>query len=148
VEVTVRGLGANDWQLLRDVRLSALAESPDAFLMTWREASEWTEARWRATAPRRAIALADESPIGMVGWHVTGRHCELVGLWVDPEHRGGPAATALVRHVVAANTLPVELEVKLSNPRAVAFYTRIGFADSPTPPTRANHRRLRYLPPL
>ena len=126
------------------MRLAALAESPDAFLMTVEEARGWSDEAWQAVARRRALAFVDEGPVGMVGWHDAALHTELVGLWVDPAHRGGPAGFALVGHVVDVGRRPVELEVRLSNQRALRFYAKAGFVRSPVPPTRAEHERLRF----
>jgi GNAT superfamily N-acetyltransferase len=148
VSVTVRGLDPDDWRLLREMRLAALADSPQAFLMTVEEATRWSEDTWRTTAPRRAVAFVDEVPVGMVGWHEAEAHTELVGLWVHPAHRGGLVAPALVDHVVAVARAPIELEVILSNRMAAAFYAKVGFARSPVPPTRHDHDRLRLVPPI
>ena len=143
-DVIVRSLGPDEWMVLRAVRLAALAENPDAFLTTWNDANAWPEDRWRAVTSTRAVAFAGSEPVGMVGWQQGTDHCELIGLWVRPDHRGGAIASTLVGHVLEVAGAPVELEVEPTNARALAFYRKVAFMVSPTPPTEAGYVRLRH----
>ena len=59
---TGHGLGARDdsgeWQVLRDIRLQALREAPDAFVSTYEEQVVFDEAAWRRVIARGGTFLA------------------------------------------------------------------------------------------
>lgn len=98
--VRVARVFADDWFLLRDVRLGALADSPEAFAATLEEAELADEAAWRewpASQPVFLACVGDEA-VGM-GGIFTGEDPavhRLVALWVDPARRGAGIATALM----------------------------------------------------
>src|SRR4029453_17345221 len=54
VGMSTRLLTADDWRQLRALRLTALKDSPGAFLSTYEEQRDWTEPDWRTEAPRGA----------------------------------------------------------------------------------------------
>lgn len=136
-EISVRPLGEEDWQQYRDARLTALRESPEAFVATVDEEEAYDEDFWRVRMKRSARLLAerDGTPLGIVS---VGRSSdenpqtsELFGLWVTPEARGSGVATELVR---AGATLAREQGqtqlaywVGSDNGRAVAFASGFGF---------------------
>ena len=136
-EISVRPLGEEDWQRYRDTRLTALRESPEAFVATADEESGFGEDVWRSRMTRSARLLAerDGEPVGIVS---VGRSSddnpntsELFGLWVSPEARGSGVATALVR--AGAHLARDEGKTQLAywvgtdNGRAVAFASGFGF---------------------
>jgi hypothetical protein len=93
--VKVRPARAVDWQMLRELRLRALADAPDAFSSTLEEAAGLPEEVWRQWAqggPGSVDFIAFERGIGigMVGVFAVadapGR-MHLVAMWVDPYHR-------------------------------------------------------------
>lgn len=45
--VSVRATGPGDWELVRDVRLAALRDAPDAFASTYQREAAYTEEQWR-----------------------------------------------------------------------------------------------------
>jgi ribosomal protein S18 acetylase RimI-like enzyme len=142
--VAVRRADPDDWALVRDLRLAALADTPDAFASTLAREEGRTEAEWRsrvalipwflawqAGRPAGLVAIfpvTQDSPEGPVHpvaeWH-------LVSMWVPPGVRGGGVADLLVRavlaHVRAAGAERVTLWVAAGNARAAAFYRRMGF---------------------
>lgn len=65
--ITVRGFTADEWELLRTLRLAALIESPAAFASTRKEEAELPEHVWRQRASRLAVAFCDGQPVGLVG---------------------------------------------------------------------------------
>ena len=58
-----------DWQRLRDVRLAALAESPEMFGSTLAKEQSFDETEWRRRAERPATFLASRHgvDVGMAG---------------------------------------------------------------------------------
>lgn len=131
--IEVRRLTSDDWQVLRQVRLSALAESPLAFWTSVEAESRVSEEEWRARAGAASFVAYDgASPIAMAAGVVDqdGRHL-LVGLWVAPSHRGRGVARPLVDAVVewarADGATSLSLGVAEDNVDAEAMYVRWGF---------------------
>jgi ribosomal protein S18 acetylase RimI-like enzyme len=138
----VRALSSEDWKVLRDVRLAALLDSPDAFGSTYEESRLRPEAAWR-TWPTRGqafMAWRNGEPVGLVGigahWDVeTATHedgtCDLIAMWVAPHARGAGIADQLIRSALdwarAAGVPAVDLEVADGNARAERVYARHGF---------------------
>lgn len=135
--LTLQRLTVEDWQVFRRLRLSALAESPEAFgaaLLDWSGRGD-SELRWRARlhhVPYNAVARAGASELGMVSATRPDRGVvELISMWVAPAARGQGVADALVEGVVswargqAAHTLL--LKVHDDNQHALAAYRRNGF---------------------
>ncbi|MBR7743314.1 GNAT family N-acetyltransferase [Phycicoccus sp. BSK3Z-2] len=135
-EITVRPLGVEEWEQYRSMRLTALGESPEAFVAT-REAEESEgEDFWRARMERstRLLAERDGQALGIasVGTYEEGEGiAQLFGLWVRPEARGSGVAARLVRAgaLVAAEQGRSQLYywVGTDNGRAVAFASSFGF---------------------
>jgi ribosomal protein S18 acetylase RimI-like enzyme len=94
----------------------------------------------RARAPRVAfLAEFDAAAIGYIAGHLTGRFgCdgELQWILVAPAHRGGPAATGLLRQLAgwfARQGSPrVCVNVASDNGRARSFYRRQGAVELST----------------
>ena len=127
----LRRLGPDDWEVLRDVRLRALADSPDAFGSTVEREREFDEKEWRRRLVRPVYAVLDgDRPVAMAGAFTDDGRVQVWGMWTDPEHRGrGHARTlldALVGAAVATGT-PVSLHVNTANPVARAAYEHYGF---------------------
>ena len=101
VEITVRLLGDDEWQLFRKVRLAALQDAPDAFVARHDDEASYGEDFWRErmTLARRIVAERAAEPVGVVslGLHnedpETG---EVFGLWTAPTVRGKRVAWELV----------------------------------------------------
>jgi RimJ/RimL family protein N-acetyltransferase len=135
--VTIRRLAEGDWELLREVRLASLAESPAAFGSTYARELEFDEAEWRQRAANNGwfVASDDNRVTGIVaGYHddsspADQRH--LVAMWVAPEARGSGIAAELVEAVMiwagedgASEVTP---GVADGNERARALYLNCGF---------------------
>ena len=101
-DVQVRGFRPDEWELLRELRLRALSQDPDAFVRRTRERSSSptksgasaraTPGSQRATARRAGIVSAVP---------VDGDGAELVAMWVARDFRGRGVGDALVAWVVA-----------------------------------------------
>lgn len=162
--LTVRAAQPSDWETLRDVRLEALADAPDAFGEVLAKAERYTEADWRArcddrTDARRLLALLDDRPVGMIVVVVTpGGRANVYAMWVAPGARRRGVGRALVvaglEWARRCAALDVELHVSVTRPEARALYERCGFVatGSRAPlrdgsPIETDVMRLR-LPPL
>jgi GNAT superfamily N-acetyltransferase len=140
----VRQAVPDDWATLRQLRLAALAEAPQAFSSTLDREIDHPEEFWRAriAAWPQFIAWADGEPVGIAAgfaepagddqagagirgsWH-------LVSMWVSPRARGRGIADDLVTAVSdcarADDARRITLWVTDVNERARAFYLRMGF---------------------
>jgi GNAT superfamily N-acetyltransferase len=139
----VRRIGPDDWEVSRQVRLTALAEAPYAFMSTLAREQGFEEHLWRQRlgSPTAATFLAwvDGAPAGTAtgkiddpddGFTVPGSW-QLVGMWVEPDARGTGVADQLIHavseHAREQNASCLTLWVTEINARAIAFYQRIGF---------------------
>jgi ribosomal protein S18 acetylase RimI-like enzyme len=144
----IRRLVPDEWATLRQVRLTALADAPDAFSSTLDQELAFDEHRWRKWIFSSACFAAwrDGQPTGLAcgfddkaavkaarddagpgAWH-------LVAMWVSPRARGSGMADNLVEAVCAAAAADgaplVALWVTDVNARARAFYRRMGFVST------------------
>jgi GNAT superfamily N-acetyltransferase len=138
----VRIVRPDEWRALRDIRLRALADAPDAFGSTLAAEQADPDEAWRHRANRpdgMAVVAVDEVGrfVGMASGGPAPERTDvaaLYGMWVDPLARGQGAGAALVRAVAAwARQVGYEtigLGVTLGNAPAIALYERLGFADT------------------
>jgi ribosomal protein S18 acetylase RimI-like enzyme len=134
--------GPAQWATVREVRLAALADAPEAFGSTLDRELGLGEAQWRERIARAPWFLArrEDQPVGLVAlvpgppdsteaWH-------LMSMWVSPQVRGGGVADQLVAaalaHVRASGGSSVTLWVAIGNDRARGFYQRMGFRPTGT----------------
>jgi ribosomal protein S18 acetylase RimI-like enzyme len=135
----LRQARAADWEALRELRLRALADAPDAFASTLQQEVGFPERVWRQRAKGGAgsvsfIACEDGAGIGMAAIFAVadapGR-MHLVGMWVDPQHRRRGVARALVEQAVRwarqRQASEVILWVADHNIPARRLYERVGF---------------------
>jgi len=133
---------ADDWQQLRDVRLRALADSPEAFLETVEHASTFPESRWRsrATPSDTQASFLHDDGAGMVSCFVADDPATvfLVAMWVAGAERGTGLARDLVEQVVTwardHGAARVCLSVEGDNDRAARLYEKCGFVETDDPP--------------
>jgi len=152
----IRQTTTDDWEVLRDTRLRALADSPEAFLETVEEAWGFSESLWRERATpddTRASFLQDEES-GMVSCFIADDPANvfLVAMWVAPALRGTEVARDLVESVVAwaseRGAARVCLSVESGNDRAARLYEKCGFAETADPPPfpyEPNHDNRFYV---
>jgi GNAT superfamily N-acetyltransferase len=147
--MVVRRARADEWEALREIRLAALTDSPDAFGSMLAEERDADEARWRgwitgegwagdvatfiAEAPGPLLGMAtgyrpDDRPT--TGW--------LFAMWVRPERRGEGIGRQLVTAVEEwAASLDIDellLHVTDGNDGAVRFYASCGFVATSAAP--------------
>src|SRR3954469_5992489 len=112
-DVVVRRITPADGSLLRDLRLRALQDAPQAFASTYadelgRPQSEWDERGGSAAggAPRfAALAFVGAECVGLVGGFRNdddGHHADidLVSMWVEAAYRGSGVVEQLVFSVL------------------------------------------------
>ena len=120
-----------DWPVLRDVRLRALADSPDAFGSTLEREQSFDEKEWRRRTVRPVwVAEVGVRPVAMAGVFADDGVLQVWGMWTDPDHRGQGVARALLDRLVGpavADGRPVALHVNTTNAGARAFYEGYGF---------------------
>jgi ribosomal protein S18 acetylase RimI-like enzyme len=140
--IVVHEITAGDWELMRDVRLAALAEAPSAFGSSYAREAAFTEEQWRDRISERSViffaraepadaASAGKVPAGLAGVYVEDGAANLVSMWVRPAARGLGAGKALVEAAAAwakANDFgALFLWVTESNTSARRLYEGCGF---------------------
>jgi GNAT superfamily N-acetyltransferase len=137
--VLVRETVIDDWQALRDIRLTALQDAPDAFGSTYAEQVAFEEADWRARIIRGGTFLAylpevgAPEPAGLIGGYQEGAgQAELISMFVRPQARGRGVGEALIAAVIgwarARNARSVHLWVTETNKHARMLYERCEFS--------------------
>src|SRR3954447_1736720 len=108
-DVVVRRVTASDGSLLRDLRLRALQDAPQAFASTYADEVGRPQTEWHERAARGAagpdtftgVALDGDTGVGLVGAFRNNHDghradIDLVSMWVAPSHRGTGLAEQLV----------------------------------------------------
>ncbi len=134
----IRQLSSEEWKLLRDVRLSALQESPRFFLGNYEKQSSHTEQYWRSEFSRGDwhVGVENGDVVSLIG--VTREQGAdpaepfLEYVWVAPEHRRSGLATKMVTQILNLLTSDgvraANLWVMDGNWAAVRFYRGLGFS--------------------
>jgi ribosomal protein S18 acetylase RimI-like enzyme len=135
--VMVREVEADEWELLRDVRLAALTEAPQAFGSSYAREAPFTEEQWRGRlSSERSVtffaeAAAGTAPAGLAGVYVKDGAADLVSMWVRPSARGLGVGRALVAAAAdwakAREHDALYLWVTEANAAARGLYGRCGF---------------------
>lgn len=136
--VVVREVSPDDWEILRDVRLAALREAPQAFASTYAREAPFTREQWRARISARSVTFFAyrpeiQEPAGLAGVYLADDGIpDLVSMWVRPPARGQRVGEALITAaadwVKAHDHDAVFLWVTASNAAAQKIYERCGFA--------------------
>jgi RimJ/RimL family protein N-acetyltransferase len=144
-QITIRAAGIEDAGQVRDLRLEALADSPEAFGGDYESASVESAEHWRrritanAFEQKGAISVAeiDGRLIGMAcinrgSWPKTRHNGVIWGVYVNPGWRGLHLAEALLTACTAwareQALVLVKLAVVAANLPAIRCYTRCGFS--------------------
>ncbi len=166
--ITIQRIEPHQADILRSVRLAALADTPAAFGSTLErelgfDESEWvSRARHGAAGDERSTFLAWQDHQRVVG--VAGGHridpadptvVELVGMWTDPSSRRSGTGGLLVHTVVewagAVGAERVDLWVTRGNDPAQRLYEAMGFTQTgdhqplPSDPCKDEIRMVRSL---
>lgn len=146
VEIVVRPIEAHEWELLREIRLRALAEATDAFITTHDEAAAYPDDVWReraevgslGKAQLTVLAFRNGVPVGMaVGlWRDRNGHpvVPVVGVFVAEEARRLGVGRALMTSIEAwafgRGAGALSLWVVDDNHGARALYESLGFRET------------------
>jgi ribosomal protein S18 acetylase RimI-like enzyme len=134
--VAVRTVAGGEWELMRDVRLAALLEAPEAFGSTYAREVAFTEEQWRGRISERSVTFFAEvagmpEPAGLAGVYVEDGAADLVSMWVRPAARGLRVGEALVNAAAGwardHGHSVLYLWVTDSNEAARRLYERCGF---------------------
>ena len=133
--VLVRATTTTDWQALREIRLQALLDAPDAFGSTHAREAAFADDEWHRRATRDGSFLAflpEVSPAGLgSGYLAAPDTVELIGMFVRPQARGRGVGEAVIDAVAgwarAQDASTVHLWVTETNKGARLLYERCGF---------------------
>jgi len=138
----IREATEDEWERIRDVRLRALRDAPDAYGSTFDREATAVEGDWRSWitgwegADRQVLFVAEEGDAwrGLalgVRWREHPDPANLYAMWVAPQARRAGVGRALVEAVCAwaeeEGASTVHLCVTDSNEGAAAMYQRCGF---------------------
>ena len=150
----IKLLTPDHWRTLRKIRLSALRESPDVFLSSYKKEREYDEPRWRTEFARgdwyvgMIKVRSANKQVGIAG--VTREigtpvhQCFLEYIWVTPEFRRQGVAFNMINEILdrlkLSGVQTVFLWVLDGNGAAMRLYELLGFVS-------CNHRQpLEELP--
>lgn len=161
MSIDVRRIRPDEAQVLRWVRLAALADRPDAFGSTFACEVAFSDGVWAeraaegATGGRAAIFFAwlDDSPVGIVAGFRSDDVVDLVSMWTGPTARrqgiGRQLVDAVLTWAEAHDAAQVELWVMRGNDDAQRLYQSMGFVVtdsgrvSPSDPCKDEVRMVR-----
>jgi ribosomal protein S18 acetylase RimI-like enzyme len=148
--VEIRRVRPEEWRELRETRLRALQDAPEAFLTRYEDACRRPDEWWIDWAARSAsgegqatfLAWDDDEPVGIVGTFVDDGRRWLISMWTDPRARRHGIGRRLVEAIVAfAPNDEVYLKVRHANRAARALYERCGFVEIDRDDADATMRR-------
>jgi ribosomal protein S18 acetylase RimI-like enzyme len=136
----IRELGAGDWEIWKQTRLAALADSPDAFGRTYEEEVRIPDELWRQRVAEptvvQFVAELDGRVVGVVASRIDPDEpsaADVFAMWVDPTgRREGVGRTLLGRAIewaVAQGAADAKLTVTEGNTAAYDLYARNGFVE-------------------
>jgi GNAT superfamily N-acetyltransferase len=134
--MNVRRAVVGDETILREIRLQALSESPDAFGSTYARELARTPEDWRRWLSAGVTFILEDAQrargiVAGVRDAAASSVVHLMAMWVHPDVRGSGAGDLLVAEIIAwaraekANV--VRLQVVDANRHAQRLYERHGF---------------------
>ena len=141
----IRTLQPNEATLFREIRLRALAESPNAFGETLQQAQEQPNSYWEdltdsVTQPNSHVMFLAEQAEQVTGFafglidRKDVRIGHIGGMWVDPAFRASGIGYGLVAAILdwadRQKQNRLELWVTQGNAKAIRLYERVGFVDT------------------
>nr|WP_180128416.1 MULTISPECIES: GNAT family N-acetyltransferase [unclassified Acinetobacter] len=100
--VTIRPTIESDWEILKNLRLEALQDSPDAFTATYEKTKTHSESEWRDRAAQKTpcqflLAFDGIRAVGMAGGIIDKQHeFNVVAMWLYENYRGKSVADLLI----------------------------------------------------
>jgi GNAT superfamily N-acetyltransferase len=139
---SVRPFHGHEWPTYRDLRLQALADSPDAFGGTLTGEKNHPDSHWANRLTLGAdlrwnlplLAEVAAQPVGLAWGRIETTNPDLADvytMWVAPTHRGQGAGRLLLEAIIAwasaAGARRVLLSVTCGESSARRLYVRAGF---------------------
>ena len=136
-QVIVSLLSKDEWERLRDIRIRALKENPEAFGADLNEIQSRSKADWLKDYNKEdyLVASIDGVDVGMLYIEVLngdhGATCWIGGCWTDPVYRGKGVMRALFNYIdknaTAKKWTRQGLGVWVDNSIAIKAYENLGF---------------------
>lgn len=142
---TLRAAGPDDKRFAYDVRRAALREYVER-VWGWDEDHQWQLHDRRFREQDVQIITLNGEDVGILSVAETPDCVFVNQLYILPEHQGqgiGRKCMLTVMERATSLGLPVRLQVMKVNPRAVAFYRRLGFT---TTGETATHVQMQASP--
>lgn len=141
MDIEIRPMTADEWELFRDLRLRALLDAPDAFRGTHDQESQRPDTEWHDMLSRTAehpdghmfVAIIDGVPAGTMFVRADRDDgvAHVGAMWVAPEARrcglGRGLLDAADRFARDAGVAAIELAVTHDNGAAELLYASAGF---------------------
>jgi len=142
--IEVKTARGEDWRAIRDLRLRALIDAPDAFGSTYEDERESDETAWRSWVTGwngaeqvTVLALDGDAWVGLavgVRWKPVDDVAHLFAMWVDAVYRGrgvgGAMVEAIAEWALRTGAETLELRVTQANAPVVALYRGSSFVDT------------------
>ena len=133
--IEIRRATEDDWQIVRDIRLTALQQAPFAFGSTYERERHFDEQTWRGRLSNcdgpTFLAFDADVPVGIDGVYVEDGEHHLVAMWVAPDARrsgvGAALTQAVIDWVAARGERRLLLGVAEDNEPARKLYESLGF---------------------
>lgn len=138
----IRTIRPDEWPALREIRLRALRDSPDAFGATYDDEAASPDEAWqhRADRPDGTLIVAVDDAGRFVGMGSGGpapdhrEFAAIYGMWVEPAARGQGIGEGIIRAIAewagTAGYDDIGLGVTIGNVPAIRLYERLGFRDT------------------
>jgi len=157
----IRPTAESDWEILREVRLRALSDTPLAFGSTYAKESAFTDQQWRQRASQRSgtgsavtfLAFDTEHVCcGIVGCFTSEDEPDcrsIVSMWVAPSVRRQGVGRQLLQKAedwaIGQGASKLVLDVTEGNTPAIECYRRFGFEFTGQSSPYENDPKLREL---
>jgi GNAT superfamily N-acetyltransferase len=136
-DVEIRPVASGEARALRELRLRALADAPEAFAQTLETEASHPDSYWLELAAAGGVFVAIRGVrwVGMAAGRWSDQEkgvAQLWGLWVDPSARGAGLGAQLVAEVdrwaAAHGARVLRLGIIVGGCDVEGFYARLGFA--------------------
>ncbi|WP_180077871.1 GNAT family N-acetyltransferase [Acinetobacter sp. YH12251] len=100
--ITIPSTVESDWEILKNLRLEALQDSPDAFTATFEKTKTHSDSEWRDRVAQKRpcqflLAFDGMRAVGMVGGTIDKQHeFTVVAMWLYENYRGNSVADLLI----------------------------------------------------
>lgn len=143
VNVTLRIATKEDSEFAYQTKRSAFRDYVEQ-IRDWDEEEQAAVHKRRFASQDFRIIEVDGEDVGFLATQALEDHLHVYQIMILPEHQGcGIGRKCMVTIIEEARQLdlPVELQALIVNPRAIAFYLRLGFKETDRSKTHVHMRR-------